>query len=292
MKKKVLILGGSGLLGRALVAAFGADYNVVSPGRLEGDITNHEALRELVVRLNPAIVINATGHNGVDQTEQDENAFATAQKINGESVGNLARICSETGATFVHFSTDYVFDGRSQTGYRENAEPRPINKYGETKLLGEKLVQQNTDRFYLIRVSRLFGTPGTSATAKKSFVDIVLEAVEQKKLTEIKLVDEETSSPTYSVDAALFTKALIDTNQPFGIYHAANEGSTTWYGLGKKIFEIVGYPVKIIPVSAASFPRVATRPPFSKLLNTKFSQQRSWEDALKEYLSLRKRLTK
>lgn len=292
MKKKVLILGGSGLLGRALVSTFGVDYDVATLGRVDGDITNIELLRKQIQQFNPAIIINATGHNGVDQTEQDELSYALARQINGEAVGKLASLCAELGIALVHYSTDYVFEGNSQTGYTENTIPQPINKYGETKLLGEQLLQKNTNRYYLIRISRLFGTPGSSPTAKKSFVDIMLDAFEQKKVTDIKLVDEEVSSPTYSNDVALFTKALFDTDQPFGVYHAANEGSTTWYGLGKKIFEIMGYAVQVTPVSASTFPRAAARPPFSKLVNTKFSQQRSWEDALEEYLSLRRGLTK
>ncbi|MEK7625443.1 MAG: sugar nucleotide-binding protein, partial [Patescibacteria group bacterium] len=180
-------------------------------------------------------------------------------------------------------------------GYDESAKPNPISKYGETKAEGEKLLQKNTDKFYLIRLSRLFGPPSSdfgvskppssqAGTSKKSFVDLVVDLAAQKK--ELRLVDEEASCPTYSADLAGFTLNLIRQKIPFGIYHGANSGTSTWYSLAKEVFKIKKISAKVTPIKSSEYIRPAKRPLYSELLNTKLSAQRSWHEALTEYLRI------
>ena len=138
-------------------------------------------------------------------------------------------------------------------------------------------------RYYIIRTSRLFGPAGAGDGAKKSFVDMILQLGREGK--ELDLVDGEVSSPTYVVDLARATRELIESGVPAGIYHRTNFGACTWYEWAKKIFELSSLSVKLNPVQASKFPRPASRPKFSKLLNTKLSPLRSWEDALTEYLT-------
>lgn len=283
--QKVLILGSAGMLGSALVKEFKSDYEVIGWDRADIDVTNEHEVKEKIEALKPAVIINATGHNGVDATETDSEVYELAKKINTTAVGTLARVARGLNAPLIHYSTDYVFDGSVADGYTEDATPRPISKYGETKFLGEELLRKNTDHFYLIRLSRLFGKPGPSETSKKSFVDIMLDEAGRQGGKKIPLVDEEVSCPTYSSDLARFTKILTRGSFPFGIYHGANSGACTWYEFGKKIFEIKNFPARVIPITSAEHPRAAKRPARSELLNTKLPPQRLWVEALTEYLS-------
>lgn len=281
---KVVILGYEGMLGSALMQKF-SDWETVGLDRKDIDVTNAATTESKLAELKPYLIINATAYNSVDEAEKSEDANALAQAINGAAVGELAKIAKSLGVPLVHFSTEYVFDGTSQAGYDESAQPHPLNKYGESKLLGEKLLQENTNQFYLIRLSRMFGAPGVSQMAKKSFVDIMLDLVQKQGKTEIKVVDEERSCPSYSVDVAAFVYDLTINGRPFGIYHGANSGVCTWYDLAKKTFEFKGLTVNVIPIKSADYPRPAKRPMFSELHNTKMPKQRSWQDALKEYLA-------
>lgn len=281
----IVILGSEGMLGSALVKKFGEMYRTVGLDRKDIDVLDESAVAARLKAENPTVVINATAYNAVDEAEKSPENFELAKRLNGEAVGSLAKICASISVPLIHFSSDYVFPGTDKTGYDENAVPNPVNKYGESKLLGEKLLLDNTTQYYLVRLSKMFGIGGTSPVAKKSFVDIMVDLVINQGKTEIKVVDEEVSCPTYSTDLAEFVYRLVTTKQPYGIYHGANSGACTWYELAKKTFEIKGLNVNLIPVKGNEFPRSAKRPENSELLNTKMPHQRRWEEALEEYLT-------
>src|SRR3989339_570715 len=210
---KVLILGFQVTLGRALVKEFAGSgiYEVTAWDRGDLDITDNVHLKEKISLLKPEIIINAAAYNEVDKIEADPAIFEMAQKINGEAVGDLAKIAKDLGAIFVHYSSDHVFDG-SKEGYAENDVPAPINKYGQTKLLGEKLLQESGDKFFLIRLSKLFsGTPAVEGT-KKSFVEKMFDLYNQGQ-REFNMVDEELSSSTYAPDLVKFTRELIESGK-------------------------------------------------------------------------------
>jgi len=207
-----------------------------------------------------------------------------AKKVNGEAVGNLAEICDKENIILIHYSSDYVFYGDNKDGYDENSNINPIDKYGETKALGEKLLQENTDKFYLIRLSKLFGKPAIVEGAKKSFVDTMIWLVTEVKKDHLDLVDEEISSPTYAPDLAKFTKSILEEKKEFGIYHGANSGVCSWYEFALEVFKIKNIKIDTTPVSGDKFPRPAKRPIYSELLNTKISKQRTWQEALRDYL--------
>ena len=279
------------MLGEALQKEF-KDSEVFAFDKEDLDITNEIEVKNKILETKPEIVINATAINAVDNIEIDANFYKLAEEINGTAVGKLAQICKDLDVILVHYSSDYVFKGDNPAGYNEESYTDPVDKYGETKVLGEKLLKMTTDKFYLIRLSRLFGPAGTSEMAKKSFVDVMLDLVINKGKTELDLVDDEKSCPTYAPDLAKFTRKLLDSRlrgndnlMPFGIYHGANNGACTWYEFAKEIFKIKNLHVNCNPVSADKFPRPAKRPHFSELLNTKIDKQRDWQEALKEYLS-------
>lgn len=284
---KVLILGAKGNLGQQLVKVFRADndYEVIGWDKEEIDITDKELILKKASDLKPGIIINAVGFNVVDKCE-GERGFKIAEKINGQAVGFLAEAALNAGATLVHYSSDYVFDGKNKSGYREDDKPNPISKYGESKLMGEEEMVKRSGKglkWYLIRTSKLFGPRGTSPAAKPSFFDMMLKLSREKE--ELEVVNEEVSCFTYTPELAQKTKNLLDSDRGYGIYHLANEGGATWYQAAKYLFKLSGGKIKIKPVKSEQFSRPARRPKFSVLLNTKFEKMRSWQEALKEHFA-------
>ncbi|KKT26557.1 MAG: dTDP-4-dehydrorhamnose reductase [Parcubacteria group bacterium GW2011_GWA2_43_9b] len=321
--KKVLIIGVKGMLGQELVRVFSADadYEVFGWDKLlmsdinTIDITDEAQVRDKVLKLSPAIIINAAAYNDVDRCEEPAE-FALAKKLNGLAPGYLAKAAREIhnpptplcvrgagdgdslrrggddGAIFVHYSTDYVFDGQKEGGYKENDEPFPIQNYGISKLMGEQEVQKAGGQYYIIRLQKLFGWPAQSTSAKKSFFETMLFLARTKKKLEI--VDEELANFTYAPDLAERTKWLVEISDsnteqvrgfgrglekssltpllqsgepyPFGIYHIINEGAPmTWFGAAKVLFEMAqqrhpepsaggeGYLTNARPASAGDF---------------------------------------
>ena len=280
---KILILGSKGMLGQELVRCFSDMGEVAAWDREDVDLTKADEASGKITAFMPDILINAAAYNNMDKAETDD--AERAKTINGNVVGALADICQILAVTMVHYSTDYVFDGTKGAPYIETDTPNPQSVYAESKHLGERLLRMAAPEYYLIRTSRLFGSAGSSDMAKKSFVDTMLELGKTK--TELDLVDEEISSPTYAPDVAKATRQLFDEKKPFGIYHRTNSGECTWYGFGKKVFELAGMPVKTHPVAASAFPRPAKRPSYSVLASTKLPPMRPWEEALAEYLRSR-----
>jgi len=305
-RNKVLITGAKGMLGQELVRTFKKDkiFEVFAWDKEEVDITKEKEVKNKIGKLKPAIIINAAAYNAVDKTESAEE-YKIAKELNGDAPGYLAEIAKKIGAVLVHYSTNYVFDGQPDIpepegcvhvcsscslhetfqpaiGFDENAKPRPISNYGKSKLMGENAVQKNTKKYYIIRLSKLFGKPGVGEGAKRSFFDVMLKA--GKKNKEVKVVDEETSCFTYAPDLAKKTKEIIDSKKAFGIYHIVNSDPCTWYEAVLELYKQAKIKTKVVPAPASEFPRPAKRPYYSVLLNTKLNPLRSYKEALKEYL--------
>jgi len=274
---KILIVGARGMLGQELAKVFAAhDLHLWDKDEL--DITNSFLVEEKLVDLHPDIIINSAAYNAVDEAEQ---RFDLALKINHHGPVNLAKAANKIGATLVHYSSDYVFDGQKKDGYVEHDLPTPISHYGESKYLGEEVREHNPET-YLIRTSRLFGKPALSGEAKKSFVEVMLKLADKKN--ELEIVDEELSNPTYVVDLAVQTKVLVEGNYHPGIYHMTNEGACTWFEFAKEIFQQAGKQISLNPVGGDKFSRPAKRPSFSSLKNTKLPAMRSWQEALTDFV--------
>ncbi|NQT49641.1 dTDP-4-dehydrorhamnose reductase [Candidatus Kuenenbacteria bacterium] len=274
---KLLIIGSKGMLGQELAKVF-SNYELTLWDREELDITDEKAVNQKIRELQPELIINSAAYNAVDDCEEK---FELAKKINHQGPINLAKAANKVGAFLIHYSTDYVFDGQKQEGYLEYDLPAPISKYGESKYLGEEILEHN-DLTFLIRTSRLFGKSALIEGAKKSFVEIMLKLADEKE--ELDIVDEEVSSPTYVVDLAEQTKLLVEGDYAPGIYHVTNEGACTWCEFACEIFERANKTVKINPVACSVFPRSAKRPMFSSLINSKLPKMRSWQDALQSFL--------
>jgi dTDP-4-dehydrorhamnose reductase len=273
---KTLILGAKGMLGQELVKIF-SDTEVFAWDREECDVLSNSC-GEKIQALSPQLIINAVAYNDVDRAEGEGKELAF--KLNGEAPGNLARIARDLGATFVHFGTDCVFNGE-RGSYSESDQPNPISAYGESKLEGERSVLSSGARAYVIRLSRLFGKPATSDGGKKSFVDLMLDLSTKKN--HLDLVDDEIANPTYAPDLARAVRTIVETKEP-GLYHATGSGKCSWYEFAKEIFRLKNIVIDLTPVSGSMFPRPAKRPRDSSLISIKLSPQRSWKEALQEYL--------
>lgn len=267
------------MLGQELVqVGAAAGHEIFAWDKTDVDLTAPDALDKIRV-VAPEVIINAVAYNAVDDIEGT--GWPLAEKINGELPGELAAVAKELGATFIHFSSDYVFDGENDAGYAEDAAPSPVNAYGRSKLMGETAAQSAGGSLYLIRLSRLFGKPAVSTGGKRSFVDIMMELGRTKET--INLVDEEKGAPTYAPDLAAEVYKLIAEQAPFGIYHLTNSGACTWFEFGQEIFKLTNSKIIASPVAASAFPRPAKRPRTSQLLNTKRPLLRPWQDALNDY---------
>ncbi len=273
---KILILGAKGMLGHDLVETF-SEHEVIGWDRTDLDLTDFSLAEKKITDLKPELIINAAAYTAVDDAETNREI---AMKINGEAVGNLAKIAKKLDVPIVHYSTDYVFNGENSDGYKEDEEQiAPLNVYGESKALGEKLLQANTDKFYLIRISWLYGKNG------KNFVETMLKLAKEKD--ELGVIDDQVGCPTYTKDVALRTKEIVEGKLPFGIYHSANSGKASWYDFAKKIFELANVSIKVKPIPTEAYPLPAKRPKNSILLNTKLKPLRNWEEALKDYINNR-----
>lgn len=273
------------MLGQALEAEFSASgWTVTGHDREELDVTDFETAAKKLEILKPDLVINSVAINAVDKIETEPDFLEAAELVNSKVPGKLAELCKARDIVLVHYSSDYVFAGDNEGGYAEDAPLAPLNKYGHTKAAGEVAVQNVGGKYYVIRLSKLFGKPAVSEGAKKSFVDTMLGLAAGGK-TEFDVVDDESSSPTYAPDLAHFTRELVESNKEFGVYHGANSGACTWYEWAKNLFALKNLQVEVRPVPATAYPRPAARPHASALISTKIDPQRSWQEALQEYLA-------
>ncbi|MEW6271063.1 MAG: dTDP-4-dehydrorhamnose reductase [Thermodesulfobacteriota bacterium] len=268
---RILVAGAGGQLGRALSAPLAA-HQVTALAHAALDVTSLAAVRDAVRATRPQLVINAAAYNRVDDAEADvEGAFR------GNAVGprNLALATAEAGIPLVHVSTDYVFDGRATRPYHEFDAPNPQSVYGRSKLAGEIAVRELNARHYVARTAWVYDEQG------KNFPRTMLALAERP---EVRVVDDQTGSPTYAPHLAAAIARLVETGA-FGTYHLAGSGAVTWYGLTCKLYTLRGIRTPVVPVTTDEFPRPAPRPRYSAL--TTLQEPRivlpPWEEGLAQF---------
>lgn len=271
---KVLVTGAKGMLGQDLCPILeDAGYDVVETDVDNMDITNPESIKKMFDEETPDIVIHCAAYTNVDKAEEDLN---TARLINAKGTENLAKECAKRDITIVYISTDYVFDGNGTKPYTPADKEDPLNNYGLTKFEGEQAVKNNCEKYYITRTSWLYGHHG------KNFVETMLSLRDKP---ELKVVDDQTGCPTWTVELANGIVKILDEERPFGVYHVCGGGVTTWYGFAKEAFALAGYEVNLKPCTTGEFPRPAKRPTYSVMDNGGIC--RDWKVALKEYIALR-----
>jgi dTDP-4-dehydrorhamnose reductase len=278
MRSLALIVGAAGQLGSAMAEGLSRRPEVVAMTRQELDIADTTAARDLVTSVCPDIIVNCAAYNQVDAAEQDA---LSALSANAWGVRTLAGVATEIGATLVHYSTDFVFDGTASRPYVEEDTPNPRSTYACSKLLGEWLAQ-DTPQHYVLRVESLFGGPQA-----RSSVDRMLAAIRAGQ--EVRAFADRTVSPSYVPDVVAATAELLDRGSPFGLYHCVNTGWTDWATLARELAALAGRPDAVIrETRMADANLIASRPQFAALLNQKLAREGivmpSWQDALTRYL--------
>jgi dTDP-4-dehydrorhamnose reductase len=286
------VLGAAGQLGRDLCPRLPGEVIPLSRTSTPAvDLARPESLRTLFDDVRPDAVINCAAYNFVDRAESEpQEAFA----VNAWGVRELARLCRERDCLLVHFSTDYVFglDPTRGQPWSESDAPGPVSVYGLSKLAGEYLVRATCPRHMVIRTCGLYGVWGSGGKGG-NFVETMLRVAGQGK--PLRVVDDQICTPSYTVDVAETTLALLKKDQP-GLYHVTNSGSCTWHELARTIFELSGIQANLTPIPSSDYPTPARRPAYSVLDHAALRalaipSPRPWREALAAYLRERQRKT-
>lgn len=258
---KTIIIGAGGQLGQCIqkIVAERNSADVVFPNEGDANILNTEALQQLFEREKPTVVVNCAAYTAVDKAE-DEVELATA--VNETGAKNLAVLCHQYGATLVHVSTDFVFEGNEIKLLKEDDITKPINVYGVTKLAGELAIAQEMSKYVIIRTSWLY------SEFANNYVKTMLKLGAERD--ELNIIADQVGTPTYAVDLANVIFDIIGkSEQIYGIYHFSNEGVTSWYDFAKAIFNLSKTEVSVNPIPTSAYPTKAKRPHFSVMDKSK-----------------------
>lgn len=274
---KVFLTGAAGQLGSVLSEELRArGHEVTATGHKELDICDRDAILQAVSASAPDAVVNCAAYNKVDQAETDAD---NCMLCNTKATACLAEAAALTGAKFMTFSTDYIFDGRQTEPYDEEAEAAPLNVYGRSKAESETAVREILDRHFIVRVSWLYNNNGSN------FVNTMLRLGKTK--SELRVVADQIGSPTYAPRLAKPLADMLESDK-YGTYNLTSEGFVTWYDFAKAIFEHADMPVKVIPVTSSEYKTAALRPKSSRLSKKKackagFGPIGTWQEHLDDF---------
>jgi dTDP-4-dehydrorhamnose reductase len=278
---RVLVTGAGGLLGAAVVREFSTGAEVIARGHQALDITDERAVAAAIDEIAPDVVINCAAHNGVDAAED---APQPSLQVNAFAVLTLARAAARRNAAFVHYSSDFVFDGQASTPYSEEDEPNPRGVYAAAKLLGDWFAL-DAPRSWVLRVESLFGAtpPGSSRVGSLGTIVSRIRVGD-----DVPVFVDRTVSPSYTADVARATRALLDTGAPPGLYHCVNTGAATWSDVAREVARLLDRPAKLKPITLESAGLKAYRPKYCALSNAKLAAagvpMPTWQDALERFL--------
>jgi dTDP-4-dehydrorhamnose reductase len=277
---RIVVIGSTGQLGTDLIKALKQEHQTVGLTHQDIEVTDYTSC-QILKNHHPHVIINTAAFHKTDQCEEDPIKTFTVNAIGAK---NIATLSKEIEATTIFISTDYVFDGSRREPYTEDDTPNPINTYGISKLAGELYTKQNP-KHYIIRVASLFGVAGASGKGGNFIETMIAKA---RKNEPISVVDDMWMNPTYTKDAALTIKKIIETKLPFGTYHATNQGYCTWFQFAQEIFKIVNLNPNLTPIKTNQLQMKAKRPQFSALKSIKLPKYgikiRDWKEALYDYL--------
>lgn len=275
---KILVTGITGQLGHDVMKVLAArGHEAIGASRKEFSLTDFDAARAFVENAKPDAIIHCAAYTAVDKAEDEKDQCMI---VNGGATRNLAAVARDIGAKFVYISTDYVFPGIGEEAYDVDAPKGPTNVYGLSKLAGEEAVQELLEKYFIVRISWVFGING------KNFIKTMLKLAEtHDKLT---VVDDQIGSPTYTADLAELLADMVETEK-YGVYHATNEGFCSWADFAKEIFRQAGKEVTVTPVPSTEYPTKAARPKNSRMSKASldragFHHLPTWQDALSRYL--------
>ena len=269
--RPILVLGSTGQIGYELLRALSALGPICGVSRAALDLTDSDAMCTMVRAMNPIAILNAAAYTAVDKAETEPDL---AMQINGIAPGVLAELAAASGACFVHYSTDYVFDGRVPLPYQESSIPAPLNVYGRTKLAGERAVLAVDGAGVVLRTCWVYGTRG------RNFL-LTMQRLARER-SKLRVVNDQQGSPTWSRFIAEATAAVLVScgmsaarlYERRGLYHLAAAGSTSWHGFARVIIDKLAncQAVEVEAISSTEYPTLAQRPAYSVLDTTRICQ--------------------
>ncbi len=294
---KLAVIGANGQLGRDICEAFETEGSQVIKldielddfSDLQVDISEIDSLSRAFGGLTDVdLVINTAAFHNVEACENDP---VKAFKVNGIGAINLCRVCSDINKPLLHISTDYVFDGKKGSPYIETDRPVPLNVYGNTKLSGEHFIESTAKKYFILRVSGIYGKNPCLAKGGRNFVDLMLKLAAERD--EVRVVDDEILTPTFTEDIARQIVKLAHSDARFGLYHCTAEGSCSWYEFAREIFTLTKSKVTLNKAAPGEFAVKVNRPKYSVLENKFLKDQNlnimpPWQEGLKGYLKVKK----
>lgn len=277
---KVLVTGVTGQLGYDVAKELEKrhiEYKGV--GSRDMDLTNADEVHRVITDYHPDAIIHCAAYTAVDKAEDE---YEKCMSVNSDGTIAVAEAAEEIGAKLVYISTDYVFEGQGNLPFETTDEKVPLNMYGLSKLFGEQAVQMISSRYFIVRISWVFGVNGNN------FVKTMLRLGKEKE--QLTVVSDQWGSPTYTADLAPLLCDMIETEK-YGVYHATNEGITNWAAFAAVIMKEANLPCKIIPITSDQYPTKAVRPHNSRLSKKSldeagFKRLPDWHDALKRYIEI------
>ena len=275
---KVVVTGAAGYMGKHVVKELlKRGYSTLSPNRSEFNLCSEDSIRNYILNSNCEAIVHCAAYTQVDKAEDEKDLCI---KINATATKHIVKCAKILDIPMIYISTDYVFDGTKDGKYTENDETNPINIYGESKLAGEKYVQEILDKYYIVRTSWVFNING------KNFIETMLRL--SKANNQLSIVNDQIGSPTYTRDLSRLLVDMLETSK-YGLYHATNEGYCSWYEFANTIFKLANINIDIKAINSNEYASRAKRPLNSKLSKDKlieygFKPLPHWEDALKDYL--------
>lgn len=276
---KVLVTGVKGQLGYDVVRELQKrGHEAVGVDIDEMDITDAAAVERVMTEVQPDAVIHCSAYTAVDRAEED---IEICRRVNVDGTENIAQICKKLDCKMLYLSTDYIFSGDGERPWEPDDEASPLNAYGQSKYDGELALKKYVEKYFIVRISWVFGINGNN------FIKTMLRLGRENGA--VKVVDDQIGSPTYTYDLARLLVDMIESDR-YGAYHATNEGICSWYEFAKEIFRAAGMDnVSVTPVKSGEFPVKAKRPKNSrmskeKLVTNGFSLLPAWQDAVARYI--------
>jgi dTDP-4-dehydrorhamnose reductase len=286
---KIAVVGANGQLGNDVVAAFTKNGDTALPlTHQDIEITEIDSVSGALREVRPDVIVNTSAMHHVENCERDPQK---ALAVNAIGPRNLALVAEDLGATLMHVSTDYVFDGMKNDPYVEDDAANPLNVYGISKLAGEHLVRRTARKHFVIRTSGLYGKNPCRAKGGLNFVELMLKLAKERD--EVRVVDNEFVSPTATAEVAQQI-CVLSRSDCYGLYHATAEGSCSWYKFAREIFAVTGSSVNLKVAGADEFPAKVARPKYSVLENRALKTHslnvfKTWQEGLHTYLGKRVR---
>ena len=282
---KIAVIGANGQLGSDVVDAFRASGDEVAAlTHLDLELQDLNSVSGCLQRVAPEVIVNTAAMHNVDLCEKEpEKAFA----VNGMGSRHLATVVHDMGATIMHVSTDYVFDGTKRSPYVESDAPSPLNVYGNTKLSGEHFVRSTAEKHFVLRTSAIYGHHPCRAKGGLNFIELMLKLAKERG--KVRVVDSEFVTPTSTSELARQIVAL-SRSADYGLYHATAEGSCSWHEFAAEVFAMTGTKVDLQVAGPNEFPAKVPRPKYSVLENNRLKHHglnvfRDWRCGVRDYLN-------